>query len=297
MTMQTQKQLIPILACLLAATLWGIFWYPLRLLDGMGVNGIWTSLIIYGIATAIMLPAYAKQAATQKVKIKYVFLIAFFAGWTNMAFILAALDGKIVRVLLLFYLSPVWAILIARFVLKETITLKIVFLSALALTGAIMMLWDAQQWSSALSLSDYLALSAGFAFAVNNALMRKTGDLGIISKMFYAFLGGSLLALIAILCIAMPVPNFSNASLLLLIIIACPFILIMTGCAQYGATLLPLSLSSIIFLIEIIVGAISAAVLAAEGILIREYVGGTILIFAATAIAIAQSSDSSCEKS
>lgn len=282
-----KKPLIPIFACLLAATLWGIFWYPLRVLNDAGVNGVWTSFIVYGIAATIMLPHFLRHA--QKVSWQLVVWIALAAGWTNMAFILAALDGKIVRVLLLFYLSPIWAIFIARFFLKETISVSVLLLSALAMMGAVIMLWDAEGWGSlSLTTSDYFALSSGFAFAVNNALMRKAEGINIFGKMFYAFTGGCLIALIAILILAMPTPEFSSSSIVLLILIACPFILIMTGSAQYGATHLPLTLSSIIFLTEVIVGAVSAALLAGEAVSLYEYIGGAILIFAATCIAIKQ---------
>lgn len=281
------KPLIPILACLLAASLWGIFWYPLRILNDAGINGVWTSFVVYGIAATIMLPYFLRQQ--KDISWRLVFMIALAAGWTNLSFILASLEGKIVRVLLLFYLSPIWAIVIARFILKETISLSILLLSIIAIFGAVIMLWDAEGWRSfSLDKSDYFALSSGFAFAINNALMRKAEGINITAKMFYAFSGGCLIALIAITILAMPVPEFSNSSIVLLILIACPFILIMTGTAQYGATHLPLSLSSIIFLIEVVVGAISAAVLAGEAVSLQEYIGGAILIVAATCIAIKQ---------
>ena len=43
----------PVLSLLLAATLWGVIWYPLRLLDENGLNGLWTSLVSYGVALLV----------------------------------------------------------------------------------------------------------------------------------------------------------------------------------------------------------------------------------------------------
>jgi uncharacterized membrane protein len=36
------------------------------------------------------------------------------AGWTNLAYVLAMLQGEVVRVLLLFFLSPLWTVVFAR---------------------------------------------------------------------------------------------------------------------------------------------------------------------------------------
>ena len=40
-------QIGAILSLLLAATLWGVFWYPLRLLEQHGLHGLWSTLLIY----------------------------------------------------------------------------------------------------------------------------------------------------------------------------------------------------------------------------------------------------------
>ena len=112
---QLPSQHFPALSCMVAAVLWGFFWYPLRLLDEMGVSGLWSTLIIYCSALIFLLPAcWRWRAEFLRHKMDYM-LIGLFAGWANLAFILAVLEGEVVRVLLLFYLSPIWAILLAFF--------------------------------------------------------------------------------------------------------------------------------------------------------------------------------------
>ena len=37
-------------------------------------------------------------------------------GWSNLAYVLGILEGEVMRVLLLFYLAPLWTVPIARIV-------------------------------------------------------------------------------------------------------------------------------------------------------------------------------------
>jgi drug/metabolite transporter (DMT)-like permease len=55
---------------------------------------------------------------------------------------------------------------------------------------------------------------------------------------------------------------------------------ILTWTAQYGVTFLPVQRSSVIFLLEIVAGAVSAAYLTNEIVTNVEYIGGTLIIFA-----------------
>ncbi len=52
----------------------------------------------------------------------------------------------------------------------------------------------------------------------------------------------------------------------------------MTWTAQYGVTHLPIQTSSIIFLLEIVAGAVSAALLTTETMTPAEYMGGSLII-------------------
>ena len=53
---QHHTQLLPVAALLLAATLWGIFWIPLRWLEGMGLDGLLATFLIYSGTIFISIP-------------------------------------------------------------------------------------------------------------------------------------------------------------------------------------------------------------------------------------------------
>ena len=47
---------LPIAALLFSATFWGLIWYPLRLLQQLGLEGAWQTLISYTAALLLILP-------------------------------------------------------------------------------------------------------------------------------------------------------------------------------------------------------------------------------------------------
>lgn len=281
MVAQQTKHYFPAFACAIAAILWGLFWYPLRLLEEMGVPGLWSSLIIYAFAMLFLLPAFWKKRADfSKHKLEYI-LIGFFAGWTNLAFILAVLEGEIVRVLLLFYLSPIWAIFLAVIILRERLTMTGICSLVLAMVGAGLMLWRPDQnYINSISIADFYAITAGMAFAVTNIVVRKIGDTPYAVKIGVAWLGVLTLTISGILLFQMPLPTFSLSAGILCLFIGFPFMLIMTWTAQYGVTHLPIQRSSVIFLLEIVAGAISAALLTNEVVKNAEYIGGFLIVSA-----------------
>ena len=75
-------------------------------------------------------------------------------------------------------------------------------------------------------------------------------------------------------------PTLSHFALLVIGLTGFPILLLMTWTAQYGVTHLPIRVSSIIFLLEIIAGAISSALLTNEHVSLNEILGGMLIIAA-----------------
>ena len=44
---------LPALSLLLSATLWGVIWYPLRLLENRGLHGVWATLLMFSAALTV----------------------------------------------------------------------------------------------------------------------------------------------------------------------------------------------------------------------------------------------------
>jgi drug/metabolite transporter (DMT)-like permease len=281
MSSQPTSHYFPALACVVAATLWGLFWYPLRLLEEMGVPGLWSSLIIYCSAMLFLVPAFwKKRSELLKHKLEYI-LLGVFAGWTNLAFILAVLEGEIVRVLLLFYLSPIWAILLAVFILHERLTRIGLSSLILAMIGAgLMLLRPDLNYLEGINIADFYAITSGVAFAITNIIVRKIGEVPFAIKISSAWLGVIALTIGGLILSQLPLPEITFKSGIMMLLIGFPAMFVMTWTAQYGVTYLPIQRSSVIFLLEIVAGAISAALWTDEIVRNIEYVGGVLIVSA-----------------
>jgi drug/metabolite transporter (DMT)-like permease len=68
--------------------------------------------------------------------------IGLFAGWANIAYITSIVYGEIMRVMLLFYLAPLWTPIFAHMLLNERLSLYGYLVIALSLSGATTILWQ-----------------------------------------------------------------------------------------------------------------------------------------------------------
>lgn len=278
---------LPVSSCLLAATLWGTFWFPLRQLEASGLPGLWATLVIYVGALTALLPwlwsrrtGLVRQLGAQPLNL---LVIAAAAGWCNLAFILAVLDGTVVRVLLLFYLAPMWTVILGWLILGERPDRAAGVTLLLAMSGGLIMLWPAQASSltAAFNQADALALSAGFGFALNNVMIRRSGYLAIGFKMLAAWSGVLILTVAAILLLDRELPAAHASGWLGALLVGLLGMTVMTFTAQYGVTHLPVYRSAVIFLFEIFAGAVSAWLLSHETIAAREWLGGALVMLAA----------------
>ncbi len=272
----------PVLSLLLAATLWGVIWYPLRLLAEHGLNGLWSSLVSYGVALlAGVLYAWRQELNWREDKAQLV-LLALAAGWCNVAFVVAVIDGSVMRVLLLFYLSPLWSVLLGRWLLGERASRTALTVVGVALIGALVMLWDKQlglPWPRV--GSDWLALSSGFGFALSNVLVRKMHRVSLVAKTMVSWAGVVLVALAWIGCGGHGFPAVAPATVLAAAALGVFGIVIMTAAVQYGVTHMPVHRSAVILLFELVAGAVSSQLLTQEVISVREMVGGLLILVAA----------------
>lgn len=281
MSTKNNSVLLPVVSCLMAATLWGIFWYPLRVLETMGVPGLWASLIIYLSALMPVWPYFWKQKDGLRSQGLSFILLGLFAGWTNLGFILAMLEGHVVRVLLLFYLSPIWTLIFGLIFLHERLSTLARCSLFISFIGALIILWQTEPAITHPAYVDLLAVSAGIAFAASNVVVRKMGDISIILKMGSAWIGVLVITTLGLFLAQTLPPVFSSSSLALAILIGCVGMGAMTYTALYGVSHLPVHRSAAIMLFEVFVGAVSAALLTEEVMTVREWLGGLFIIFAA----------------
>ena len=287
MSSGNNKNHFAIFGLLFGACFWGVVWYPYRLMSETGVSGVASSFYSYAIAVMIACVLFAKHwRGIVSLPLSIIWL-SLIAGWTNLAYVLAVIDGHVMRVILLFYLSPLWTLILAHFWLKERTNLKGVLVIFVALLGASIMLYDTTGKSGYLpiprSQSDWLALSSGIGFALTNVITRKSNHLSIRAKSFAVWLGVIVMALICMpfLGETFPAPSFFNANHWLIMGLISLVLVIGTLLVQYGVTQIPATRASVIFLFELVVAAIASYFLAGEVMTAYEWAGGLLIAAAA----------------
>jgi len=274
------------LALIYSATLWGLFWYPLRLFEQAGMSAVWVTFVAFSCASLVGVIYTRRRLSEYRQYPATLVLIALTAGWCNVAFLVALAEGNAIRVVLLFYLSPVWAVILGHFILKEKITLQALLIFCLAFMGAMIMLWDAEigfPWPQ--NHADWLALSSGFTFALSNVLIRSLQDISIPVKTTVSWLGCITITGIWILLFDASIPDIDHSVWYYSVILGLFAIVSMTLSVQYGITHMPVYRSAIILLIEIPVTAISVYWLVGATMTSLEWVGGGIVAISAWLIA------------
>jgi drug/metabolite transporter (DMT)-like permease len=270
--------MMPVAGLLAGATVWGLIWYPYRALDHAGVGGALAATLTYAGALVAGLILFRPR-----LRLSWLLAaIAVSAGWANVGFTLAVIYGDVMRVVLLFYLAPVWTMLFARLILGEKLSGTGFALMALALAGAAVMLWQPRMgWPLPRSAAEWLGLSAGAMFALSNVLIRKTPHIGIELKVLAVFFGCILAGAACVMFAESPAemwtPVADQALLLALLMVV---ILAVNFAVQYGLTRISANRAIVIYLFELVVTAISAWLLAGEVLTLKEWCGGVMIVTA-----------------
>ena len=274
------KSLLPIFSLLFGAFVWGIIWYPYRLMAQAGVSGIYSSFYVFILTIAIALPYFFITKKKVPIWSKDFWLLALVAGYTNISYVLAVIDGEVVRVMLLFYLSPVWTIFLAHFMLNEDTQKRHYITVFISLIGAFIMFWEPGYLIHLDSKSDWLALSSGLGFAITNVMTRKHAHMTVNQKALAIWLGVIVVAMICIMFDknAMPTLDFFrpvDAAIMMVIALS---LFLSTLLVQFGVTQIKAVEASSFFLFEIVVAAISSYFLVGESIALKEWLGGILII-------------------
>lgn len=277
---------LPTLAILIGASVWGLIWYPLRILASLGMTGTAASALTSAVAFLFVIVARRSTIAT--LRWHWVLPgIAVTAGVTNLGFVWGTIHGEVLRVMLLFYLTPAWTAVYAHFLLRERLTWAGAGLAALSIGGAMLMLWSPRLGVPLpANPAEWAGLAAGLSFAMSNVLVikasRELPDMRAEMRTATLFGGAAVFGAIAALFEGLPaVPASGNLGVVVLIVVAIGVTMASNNLlVQYGLARVPANRASIIMLFEIVITALSAWVFANELPSAREWAGGACIVLA-----------------
>lgn len=282
-------RVLPALALMLNALVWGTSWWPFRQLEGLGLHPLWATVVIYAVAIAVIV-VLRPRAVLQVWRTPALWILMLASGTTNAAFNWAVVIGDVVRVILLFYLMPLWAVLLARWLLHEPLTRSAGVRVLLALAGAAIVLWPAgaSGWDALplpRSLPDWLGVLGGFSFALNNVMLRREAQRPEEGRALAMFSGGTVVAAVLATTLALRgevawlpavAPGWmAGVGALALVFLAGNLAL------QFGASRLPANVTSVVMLTEVVFASVSALALGGGQLSGPLLLGGGLILLAA----------------
>jgi drug/metabolite transporter (DMT)-like permease len=282
---------LPALALMLNAFTWGVSWWPFRQLEAHGLHPLWATVIIY-LLSAALIATWRPRAVRQVLGTPALWVLVLASGTTNAAFNWAVTIGDVVRIVLLFYLMPLWALVLARALLHERIGARGALRVALALAGAAIVLWPPGGGVPApRSLAEWLGVLGGFSFALNNVMLRREAHRPEEGRALAMFAGGVLVSAMVALALSGGGPAAGAPAVPWPPAPASPWVLGVLGLGaafvaanlalQYGAARLPANVTSVVMLTEVVFASVTAVWWGDETLTSGTLAGGALILLAA----------------
>jgi len=280
--MAIDRPWLPAGALLCNALIWGLSWWPFRQLEARGLHPLWATALIYLLAV-LAITLWRRGSWSQLLRAPTLWVLVLAAGTTNATFNWSVTIGDVVRVVLLFYLMPLWAVLLARPLLREPLTAGAGLRVVLALAGAAIVLQpEGGGWPLPRTLPEWLGVVGGFSFALNNVMLRREAHQPEAARALAMFLGGALVAAVLAASLATqgqvpalpaPAPGWLAGGAALAIAFLAGNLAL-----QYGAARLPAHVTAVIMVSEVLFAAGSAVLFGAGTLTPTLLLGGALIV-------------------
>jgi drug/metabolite transporter (DMT)-like permease len=275
------NQRLPVIVLVGASLMWGTMWWPLKQINALGIEGIPLTFGAFGAVTLLLLPMLLSQRRRWAGEGRYLLLIALLGGYANIAFTCAMVYGEVVRVMVLFYLLPVWGVLGGWLFLGERIDWIRGLGVALALGGAFLILGGFKSFAGRISWPDLLAVTCGMAFAGNNLVFRARQALPVSSKVAAMLIGCFAIAAPLTLAGIQPWPQVEPLSWVWVAVYGLGWMMIATIGTQWAVTHMEAGRASILIILELVTAVVTATIIGGERMSTIEWLGGGLIVAAA----------------
>ncbi|MEM6589478.1 MAG: DMT family transporter [Pseudomonadota bacterium] len=268
-----------------AAGAWGLYWIPQRALDAAGMTGGWGTIAQYLFCIAILGPIAIWRGLKGQQTGLNLPLAGLLMGGGIVCYANAFLLTDVIRALLLFYLTPVWATLIEILFFRRPPGWRRAITLPMSVAGVWIVIGGETGVPLPENAGDWLALLGGAMFAAGAARVQIARIDGIFPMLFAFFVFGGAFAVAQSFMLADqlgPIPPLETWVLLTpwFLALCLGFFLPTNILVTWAPTQLGAGLFSILILSELIFGAISAAIWAGEAFGWRETVGSLMILSA-----------------
>ncbi|HEV7252706.1 MAG TPA: DMT family transporter [Mesorhizobium sp.] len=280
---------LPSLGVLVAGGIWGLFWYPLRLVGAEGVSADWVNLMFFAVSATFILP-WALRGGTRAAAGRDQWITGLLLGTAFAFYTLSLVMTEVVRAILLFYLTPVWSALIGVAFLGERLTARRALALALGFGGLWLILGGESGLPVPRNAGDWIGLVAGLCWSLGTLGSYHRPSSSIAAGVLAFSLGG-----LAVTAAAMMVRHqFGGLSTdLAAVVRAAPLVLTLGLCmftipnivVLWAAQRVEPARIGILLLAEVLTGTVSAALFSDEPFGAAQGLGA-MLIAAAGAVEV-----------
>ena len=277
----------PNLTVIISCIFWGTYWIPLRYINNNNNASVWPLFLSFLLLALILLKPLLKSIINVFINKNYFFLVGcFFAALGISLYSESLLRGEIAKVVVLFYLCPIWGTIFARLILKHSFTLKRIISIILGLIGLEIIVGFEKGIVLPSTTVEWIALLAGLMWAMSITIfnlakttsgVEKTSLTACLIPFIYLFLcfipGGRNLVISENL---LSIHSIYIWMILFAIIWLLPSILL----TYFSVEVLDPGRINILLAFEVAVGFFSAALLTNEIIGFREYIGAIFVVSA-----------------
>jgi drug/metabolite transporter (DMT)-like permease len=278
----------PDVAVLFSAAMWGTMWIPARAISNGGLNSGLAAALSALVALLALLP-YILRNRGVLVFTPHVWWVSFLLGFGVALYWEGMVRGNVARVVLLFYLMPVWTVILGRLINGEAATGRRLLGVALGLGGMMVVFSANGGIPLPRTLADFMGLASGFFWALALVICAKPG----MERTTLSQLVGSLVMLAPSVWLLTLLPGSREAAgavagqagmaATLAWLVAFGIVWVLTGMFMtlFGADHLAPGKVAIFLMLEVVIALVSSAILIDEPFGLRE-IAGAIMILGAS---------------
>ncbi|MEM7207332.1 MAG: DMT family transporter [Pseudomonadota bacterium] len=267
-----------------SAAAWGVYWYPLRTIEEVGITGSW-AVVYFNVCPLLVLCPLLILHWRKLLGMFWPTLTA--AVMIGLAFTFYAnglVETTVIRATMLYYLTPVWSTILGVLWLSEKLTRARIVAIVVAFFGLFLLLYDDGSSTHPINIGDLYSLLSGVFWAFGIATLNRWPRIPIVplaTIIFIATTGFSLVFAMGLY--ADPVPQvellqqtFITAAFWSVFVLLPCFCIIF----RISQVLFP-GRVGILTMTEVIVAVISASILLPEeSMQLLQWVGAAAIVLA-----------------
>lgn len=276
---------LAIFAGLYAGLCFGIFWLPLRMLEDAGLQAPW-ALAVFMVIPAVLCLPLAWRLRLDYVRGGRALIGGVLAGTAYALYAASLLYTEVVRAVLLFYLMPIWGFALGWLIIGDRITWYRWAAIGLGAIGMLVIFVDDTGLPLPRNIGDWFGLVSGMFWAVGCMLILNESRVRPAVHGVNFFLVGAVLAIGVALWstrqggATVPEGEVLRGALVWFLPVAVLLILPAGFATVFAPTRLNPGVVGLLFMTEIAVAAVSAAIWSGERFGLREMIGLPLILSA-----------------